>query len=100
MDLMSVYVDNQDGSNRRTLAFLVEYTPPHKLSLTHWGASLADLESKDFLTEVTDKAVIPTELDAQFEYEAKAGRAGADADVRLHDPSGRKWSRLHSRAIL
>ena len=71
MDQMAVYVDNRDGSRRRTLAFFVEYKPPHKLSPAHWERGLQGLEDKDFLDEVVHNTTRPTEPDAHFEHEAK-----------------------------
>jgi hypothetical protein len=75
-DQVCVHVNSQDGSPRRTLAFLVEYKPPHKLTWAHLEEALG--EPMDIRKELIDRVTIPRPKDeGYFEHESRSLTAKA-----------------------
>ncbi|KXJ84591.1 hypothetical protein Micbo1qcDRAFT_210574, partial [Microdochium bolleyi] len=66
-DQVCVYTHDDVDQTRRSLAFVVEYKPPHKLTLPHLRVSLREM---DVQQEVVNRPKIPTDRDELFSYHA------------------------------
>ncbi|KAI6386420.1 hypothetical protein MCOR24_011298 [Pyricularia oryzae] len=75
-DQICVYRSDNAGSERRTMIYVSEYKPPHKLSAPHLRLGLRPMNVH---TEVVNRKTIPTSVDpdARFQYHAERLTAAA-----------------------
>ncbi|KAI6506875.1 hypothetical protein MCOR10_011352 [Pyricularia oryzae] len=75
-DQICVYRSDNAGSERRTMIYISEYKPPHKLTAPHLRLGLRPM---NIYTEVVNRKTIPTsvDLDARFQYHAERLTAAA-----------------------
>ncbi|KAH7228557.1 uncharacterized protein BKA55DRAFT_716421, partial [Fusarium redolens] len=75
-DQICVYRSDNTASSRRTMLYVSEYKPPHKLSAQHLRAGLRIM---DIHEEVVNRRTIPTSVDpdARFQYHAEKLTASA-----------------------
>ncbi|KAH7024831.1 uncharacterized protein B0I36DRAFT_366739 [Microdochium trichocladiopsis] len=66
-DQVCVYKHDGVDRTQRSLAFVVEYKPPHKLTLPHLRVSLREM---DIQQEVINRSTIPTDKGELFSYHA------------------------------
>jgi hypothetical protein len=66
-DQICVYKYDDSDPTQRRMSFVVEYKPPHKLTLPHLRLGLCDM---DIYTEVVNRATKPSseDMDALFQY--------------------------------
>jgi hypothetical protein len=70
-DQMCFHISNRNGTPRRTLAFLIEYKPPHKLTRAHLEEGLK--ERMEPRAEVIERQKIPAKEDeSRFRYDSQA----------------------------
>ncbi|KAL5903044.1 hypothetical protein ACKVV7_011445 [Pyricularia oryzae] len=75
-DQICVYRSDNAGSERRTMIYISEYKPPHKLTAPHLRIGLRPM---NIYTEVVNRKTIPTSMDpdARFQYHAERLTAAA-----------------------
>ncbi|KAI6351162.1 hypothetical protein MCOR25_010094 [Pyricularia grisea] len=75
-DQICVYRSDNAGFERRTMIYISEYKPPHKLTAPHLRLGLRPM---NIYTEVVNRKTIPTsvDLDARFQYHAERLTAAA-----------------------
>ncbi|KAL5866430.1 hypothetical protein ACKVWC_011454 [Pyricularia oryzae] len=75
-DQICVYRSEDAGSERRTMIYISEYKPPHKLTAPHLRLGLRPM---NIYTEVVNRKTIPTSVDpdARFQYHAERLTAAA-----------------------
>ncbi|RMJ09806.1 hypothetical protein CDV36_010574 [Fusarium kuroshium] len=75
-DQICVYRSDNTLTSRRSMVYVCEYKPPHKLTAQHLRAGL---HSMDIYEEVMNRPTIPTSVDpvAQFKYHAEKLTASA-----------------------
>ncbi|ELQ32294.1 hypothetical protein OOU_Y34scaffold01197g1 [Pyricularia oryzae Y34] len=75
-DQICVYRSNDAGSERRTMIYISEYKPPHKLTAPHLRVGLRPM---NIYKEVVNRKTIPTSMDpgARFQYHAERLTAAA-----------------------
>ncbi|KAL5925353.1 hypothetical protein ACKVV7_003425 [Pyricularia oryzae] len=75
-DQICVYRSHDAGSERRTMIYISEYKPPHKLTAPHLRLGLRPM---NIYTEVVNRKTIPTSVDpdARFQYHAERLTAAA-----------------------
>ncbi|KXJ85003.1 hypothetical protein Micbo1qcDRAFT_225014, partial [Microdochium bolleyi] len=66
-DQVCVYTHDNVDQSRRSLAFVLEYKPPHKLTLWHLRVSLREM---DIQQEVVNRPKRPADKDELFSYHA------------------------------
>ncbi|KAJ9413640.1 hypothetical protein QL093DRAFT_2486717 [Fusarium oxysporum] len=75
-DQICVYRSDNTASSRRTMVYVSEYKPPHKLTAPHLRLGL---RAMDIHKEVVNRRTIPTSVDpdARFQYHAEKLTASA-----------------------
>ncbi|WQF90548.1 Putative tyrosine-protein kinase, active [Colletotrichum destructivum] len=75
-DQICVYRSNNAGSARRTMVYISEYKPPHKLTAPHLRLGLRPM---NIYKDVVNRKTIPTSVDpdARFQYHAERLTAAA-----------------------
>ncbi|KAI7910408.1 hypothetical protein M9X92_011124 [Pyricularia oryzae] len=75
-DQICVYRSDNAGSKRRTMIYISEYKPPHKLTAPHLRLGLRPM---NIYKEVVNRKTIPTSVDpdARFQYHAERLTAAA-----------------------
>ncbi|KAI6350905.1 hypothetical protein MCOR25_010305, partial [Pyricularia grisea] len=75
-DQICVYRSDNAGSERRSMIYVSEYKPPHKLTAPHLRLGL---RSMNIYKELVNRKIIPTSLDpdARFQYHAERLTAAA-----------------------
>ncbi|RMJ00578.1 hypothetical protein CDV36_015870, partial [Fusarium kuroshium] len=75
-DQICIYRFDNAGSTRRTMIYISEYKPPHKLTAPHLRLGLRPM---DIYKDVVNRTTIPTSVDpdARFQYHAERLTAAA-----------------------
>ncbi|KAI1392793.1 uncharacterized protein F4822DRAFT_426001 [Hypoxylon trugodes] len=75
-DQICVYKHNNTGSLERSIAYIVEYKAPHKLTLQHLRLGLRQM---DIIDEVVNRPTIPTAQNPEERFQYHADRLVASA---------------------